>query len=119
MVGHDLPSLSDLLLRLRGRVGRGTWWLWAIAMPLGMGLYFTVLLRVAGVSAHVTENAVNLLLLWPVLAVNVKRWHDRDKPGWWVLVNLVPVVGWLWALLENGMLTGDRDANRFGEPPAC
>ncbi len=27
-------------------------------------------------------------LLWVSLAVSVKRWHDRDKSGWWVLLNL-------------------------------
>jgi uncharacterized membrane protein YhaH (DUF805 family) len=26
---------------------------------------------------------VYLLLLWPSLAVVAKRWHDRDKSGWW------------------------------------
>ena len=110
-------SLKDLLFRLRGRVDRRTWWLWAVAMPLGMGLYLTVLFRVTGMPVRLADNAVNLLLLWPVVAVSVKRWHDRDKRGWWVLVNVIPVVGWLWALLENGLLPGDRGANRYGEPP--
>lgn len=109
--------MRALLFGRQGRVDRRTWWLWAVAMPLGMGLYFTVLLRVVGVPARVTDNVVNLLLLWPVVAVSVKRWHDRDKSGWWVLVNLVPVVGWVWALVENGLLSGSRDANRFGQPP--
>ena len=111
-------SLRALLFTLQGRIGRRTWWLWAVAMPIGMGLYATVLLRVVGVSPRLTDTAVNLLLLWPVVAVSVKRWHDRDKSGWWVLVTLIPLVGWLWALLQNGVLRGNHTANRFGEPPA-
>lgn len=110
--------MKQLLLRLQGRVGRRTWWLWAVAAPLGLMLYLTVVLRVAGLPARATEVAVNLLLLWPVLAVSVKRWHDRGKNGWWVLVTLIPLVGWLWALIENGLLRGDALANRFGEPVA-
>jgi|SRR5688572_1305271 uncharacterized membrane protein YhaH (DUF805 family) len=110
-------NLRDLLLRLNGRIDRRTWWLWGVALPIGLSVYFTVLLRVAGVSPRGTDLAVNLLLLWPTLAVSVKRWHDRDKTGWWVLVALIPFVGWIWLLIENGLLRGDARANRFGEPP--
>ena len=110
-------DLRWLVLGLDGRIARRTWWLWGVAMPLGLALYFTVVLRVLGLSALGTEVAVNLLLAWPTLSVSVKRWHDRGKSGWWVLVSLIPLVGWLWMLIENGLLRGDRDANRFGEPP--
>ncbi len=110
-------DLRWLLLGLDGRIARRAWWLGGGLMPLGLGLYFTGVLRVAGLPARGTEIAVNLLLLWPTLALSVKRWHDRDKSGWWVLVVLVPVIGWLWALVENGLLRGSAGANRFGKPP--
>ena len=118
MSSLEPPSLRSLLLGLEGRISRRTWWLWGVALPLGLALYFTVLLRVVGVSPRSTDIGVNLLLLWPALAVSVKRWHDRGKGGWWVLVALMPFVGWLWLLIENGLLRGDPGANRFGEPPA-
>ena len=107
----------DLLFGLRGRIGRQSWWLWGVAMPLGMAFYFTVLLRVVGVAPRYTDVLVNAVLFWPAIAVSVKRWHDRDKSGWWVLVALVPLVGWIWALVHNGLLRGDPGANRFGPPP--
>jgi len=110
-------GLRHLLLGLHGRIDRRTWWLWGVAAPLGLALYFTVVLRVAGLPARATDVAVNPLLLWPTLAVSVKRWHDRDKSGWWVLVALVPFIGWIWVLVENGLLRGDAGANRYGEPP--
>ena len=119
MSSLEPPSLRSLLLNLDGRISRRTWWLWGVALPLGLALYFTVLLRVVGVSPRSTDIGVNLLLLWPALAVSVKRWHDRGKSGWWVLVALIPFVGWLWLLIENGFLRGDPGANRFGELPAC
>jgi len=117
MSSLEPPSLRSLLLDPRGRISRRSWWLWGVLLPLGLALYFTVVLRVAGVSPRGTDIVVNLLLLWPALAVSVKRWHDRGKSGWWVLVALIPFVGWLWLLVENGLLRGDRDTNRFGEPP--
>ncbi|MES2958130.1 MAG: DUF805 domain-containing protein [Pseudomonadota bacterium] len=112
------PTLRHLLLQLDGRIARRTWWLWGVAMPLGLALYLTVVLRVAGFSARGTDIAINLFLFWPALAVSVKRWHDRGKSGWWVLVAAIPFVGWLWLLIENGFLRGDAGPNRFGEPPA-
>ena len=114
----DPMSLKALLFGRQGRIGRRRWWLWGVAMPLGMGLYFTVLLRVAGVVPRSTDILVNLLLFWPTLAVSVKRWHDRGKSGWWVLIALLPVIGWVWVLIENGLLRGDAGPNRFGEPEA-
>ena len=112
----DRPTLRQLLFAFDGRIGRRTWWLWGVAAMLGLAMYATVLLRVAGVSATTTDTVVNLLLLWPALALSVKRWHDRGKSGWWVLVVLVPFVGWLWMLVENGFLRGTHDGNRFGPP---
>jgi uncharacterized membrane protein YhaH (DUF805 family) len=110
------PSLRQWLFDPSGRVNRRAWWLWGVAMPLGMLLYLTVVLRVIGLSARATDIAVNLLLVWPAVVISIKRWHDRDKSGWWVLVSLIPVIGWLWALIENGLLRGDAQPNRFGPP---
>jgi uncharacterized membrane protein YhaH (DUF805 family) len=55
--------------------------------------------------------------LWVGLVMSVKRWHDRNKSGRWVLLNLVPVVGWLWHVIECGFLRGTVGPNRFGQDP--
>jgi uncharacterized membrane protein YhaH (DUF805 family) len=113
----DADSLRHLLFGFGGRIGRRTWWLWGVAALLGMSLYATVLLRVAGVAADTTDLLVNLLLLWPALAISAKRWHDRGKSAWWMLVLLVPVLGWIWSLVENGCLRGQAGPNRYGADP--
>lgn len=113
----NAPSLPWLLFSFEGRIPRRTWWLWGVAAMIGLGIYFTVLLRVAGVSAGGAERLVNLLLLWPTLALSAKRWHDRDKSAWWLLLALVPVIGWLWTVIENGLLRGTAGRNRFGDEP--
>ncbi|NJM55567.1 MAG: DUF805 domain-containing protein [Verrucomicrobiae bacterium] len=46
--------------------------------------------------------------IWNGLAIAVKRWHDRGKSGWWVLIGLIPIVGPIWALVETGFLPGTR-----------
>jgi uncharacterized membrane protein YhaH (DUF805 family) len=113
----DADSPRRILFSFDGRIGRRTWWLWGVAALLGLSLYATVLLRVAGVAAGTTDLLVNLLLLWPALAISAKRWHDRGKSAWWTVVVLVPVIGWIWALIENGCLRGNRGANRYGAAP--
>ena len=121
---HDLnhaldtePPLWRVLLDPRGRIARSNWWLFGVLLPLGLGLLLHALLGIARVRAEMAEHTVNVVLLWPTLAVSVKRWHDRDKSGWWVLVVLVPVVGWAVALVVNGLLPGTRGQNRFGSEP--
>jgi len=71
-------------------------------------------------SAVVTNPIVDifgLVAIWMKLAVLVKRWHDRDKSGWWMLVGLIPVIGGLWILIECGFLEGTRGSNRYGPSP--
>jgi uncharacterized membrane protein YhaH (DUF805 family) len=82
-----------------------------------LSLVVMALLQIAGVRADLSEGIANLLLAWPTIAISVKRWHDRDHSGWWVLVALVPIVGWLWMLVANGFLQGTPGANRFGADP--
>lgn len=115
----DPDAPTRMLLSVRGRISRRRFWLWGIGAMLGLGYVLRGLLAVAGVEPLRADAVVNLVLLWPVLAISIKRWHDRNQSGWWVLVALVPVVGWLWLLWVNGFLRGTAGPNRYGAPPAA
>lgn len=54
---------------------------------------------------------------WISLALQVKRWHDRDKGGAWVLINCIPLVGGIWSFVECGCLRGTMGPNQFGPDP--
>ena len=118
MQDHDPTSPRWLLFSFAGRISRRSWWLWGAAVTIGMAMYLTVVLRVAGVAKETADLLVNLLLFWPALAISVKRWHDRDKPAWWALIAFVPVIGWIWVLIENGLMRGTAGVNRFGREPS-
>ena len=61
--------------------------------------------------------ALFFMLLWPFLAVQAKRWHDRDLSAWWILIHFIPVVGPIAALIVNGFLRGTDGENRYGPDP--
>jgi len=105
------------LLSLEGRVNRKPFWLYAVAV---FAISFIVTLVMVGAS-DVNPNSISLLLtlvfLWPNIAVQAKRWHDIDKSAWWILINLIPILGPLAALIMTGFLPGTSGDNTYGPNP--
>jgi uncharacterized membrane protein YhaH (DUF805 family) len=57
-----------------------------------------------------------LAVLIPSIAVSVRRLHDIDRSGWWLLILLVPVIGAI-VLLVWACSNGTQGNNRFGPDP--
>lgn len=123
-------TLLQLYFSLTGRISRQTFWLKWI-LPLYVSMFVLAALdEITGgaVLAPGLDNAGNLVsglrdvvmavvaiaVVWASVAVQVKRWHDRDKSGWWMLLNLVPLLS-LWPLVELGFLQGTQGPNKYGE----
>jgi len=123
-------SWGQILFSFEGRVGRKTYWLYVVALLVLFGILFAIMGGSAMSSGDPDAAAAaagkfgsvvgifGLLTIWPSLAVQVKRWHDVDKSGWWVLISFVPAVGGLIALVFNGFIAGTPGPNQFGPPPA-
>ena len=58
---------------------------------------------------------VILIHLIPAVTVSVRRFHDIDRSGWWVLLNFVPIIGPILTIL-SACLPSDSGTNRFGPP---
>jgi uncharacterized membrane protein YhaH (DUF805 family) len=58
----------------------------------------------------------SLALLLPSLAVAVRRLHDNGRSGWWILIGLVPLVGWILLFIWY-VSRGEIGPNRFGPDP--
>lgn len=106
-------TFSQIYFSFDGRIGRRTFWLKGflpiVAISFVVGL-IDGLAEAEGILVLIWQ----LLIIWPALALQVKRWHDRDKSGWWVLIALIPIIGGIWALIETGFLEGTDGPNRFG-----
>lgn len=48
--------------------------------------------------------------LIPSIAIGVRRLHDTNHTGWWLLISLIPVIGWIWVLVY---LVQDSDENAW------
>ena len=147
-------SLSEFLFSPRGRINRAKYWLFALVG----GAILVVLVGVVAVAfagfihdprggagfpigAIVIIAIVYLFFLIVSIFVGIKRLHDRDKSGWWLLVfylgpailsgisevlsrNGIGILFALaslgisiWAFVELGCLRGTIGPNRYGEDP--
>ena len=123
-------SAKDVLMSFSGRIPRRIFWLWGIAVGVVAAIALSILGAVfgtppdqAGGGGSISPIGAILMLVlyipvvWFSLALQVKRWHDRGKSGWWVLINLIPFVGAIWAFVECGCLRGTEGPNQFGPDP--
>ena len=58
----------------------------------------------------------SLAVLIPTLAVTVRRLHDIDRTGWWIFINLIPLIGFI-VLLVFAVTDGTPGSNRYGPNP--
>jgi uncharacterized membrane protein YhaH (DUF805 family) len=73
----------------------------------------------SGMVGGVYGPLTTLLLLGiivPSIAVQVRRFHDQDKSGWFVLLGFIPFVGGLIVLVFM-CLEGTRGPNQYGPDP--
>ena len=108
-------SYKDLWLSFEGRCLRSDYWL-RYFLPY-LGIYVVAMIIDAILTGGLLTVVVALGGIWPSFAVAAKRWHDRNKSGWWPLINLVPLIGGIWFLIEVGCLAGDEGSNDYGPAP--
>lgn len=97
---------------LSGRAGRTEWWLVCFVLFPVMPVLILALSTAAAVVGQGALSSVSVLLgllsfLWPLI-VTVRRFHDRGRSRWWVLISLVPVVGMVWIVVDCGILSSER-----------
>jgi uncharacterized membrane protein YhaH (DUF805 family) len=66
--------------------------------------------------AMVTIFFIAIVWIWIHLAITVKRFHDMNKSGWWVLLDLIPYLGTAAIVVLCGFFSGTKEANKYGQP---
>ncbi len=111
---------TDVLRRYTdfgGRADRPEFWWFAL-----INLIVSVVIWVAGIAlfglatGELLAVVYGLATLLPVLGVAIRRLHDTNKSGWWIVVDLVPFVGGI-ILIVLLAIAGTPGPNRFGPQP--
>ena len=123
------PSLLDLAisavkhkyLLFNGRASRKEFWavmLFSVLISFALQLLYTLGFAISdnlGLLLALPFVIFSLGMVIPQLAVSVRRLHDADKSGWWLLLGLIPIFGTI-ALIVLFSLASSAGDNRFGEP---
>ncbi len=105
----------EILFSFQGRIKRSQWWVFHLLLPLlfiGIAIPLALLKMALAVFFFIA-----IVPAWCICALDIKRWHDRDKSGWWMFIIFFPIIGQIWALIELGFLPGTEGKNTYGRQP--
>ncbi len=69
----------------------------------------------AGIIMMVTLIPLYLAIMWITICLAIKRLHDRNHSGWWILIMFIPLINLIFTLYVY-FVPGNKDSNRFGAP---
>ena len=64
----------------------------------------------------VLSGIYGLVVIIPGIAVTIRRLHDTDRSGWWLLILFIPLIGAIW-LLVLMIIDGTPGENQYGPDP--
>lgn len=106
-------ALTTNYCNFNGRSSRSEFW-WYALFTFILGTVINLIF--SGTTAQVVGGIINLALLLPNLGLGVRRMHDIGKSGWYILINLIPLVGWIiyivWAVKDS-----EPVPNQYGPVP--
>jgi uncharacterized membrane protein YhaH (DUF805 family) len=101
--GESIKTCFSKYAEFSGRAARSEYW-W-------FELFCLLVIVGAGMVNETLSNLVSLAFALPSLAVGARRLHDIDKSGWWQLLYLIPVIGWIVVIYWAAQPA--REPNRF------
>jgi uncharacterized membrane protein YhaH (DUF805 family) len=115
----DRITLGRALLSFKGRMCRHDYWLKGQLVLLPVQIINNHLaFSVDNDYARLISIVISIALIWPGLALFVKRLHDRNRSGWFAATMFIPFVGIVFTIcfvIEVWFLRGTVGTNRFGE----
>jgi uncharacterized membrane protein YhaH (DUF805 family) len=119
-------SFKDVWLAVDGRICRKDYWLKFIVPYLVLyAIVFGIQVALLGNFMDAANPSFQipwlllifvLLMIYPSIAAGIKRVHDRNRSGWFLLLAFVPILN-IWLMIELYFLPGTPGDNRFGPDP--
>jgi len=104
-----IDALQVNYFQFKGRAARPAYWWYMLA-------YFIVYFIISLLGADILTLIVALGLLLPSVGLGVRRLHDINMSGWWMLVGIIPVVGWA-IMIYWAVQPGTPGPNNYGPAP--
>lgn len=114
-----IRSVFSKYVTISGRAPRSEYWWWFLFVLLGQivfGIIDGALFGASPESPGILGALFGLAILLPSICVAGRRLHDRDMSAWWLLLALIPIIGFL-VLLYFYVTPGTNGPNRFGPDP--
>lgn len=111
---YFIDVIKKQYINFEGRATRQQYWMYIL-------FYFVLSIIVGIIGSILGDTVYNILnflvtlgLLLPTLSIGVRRLHDTDRSGWWLLISLLPFIGGL-VLLVFFCLPSTEGENRFNK----
>lgn len=114
------PAYGELkVFSLRGRIGRLRYLAWSLLVLMitsPLSLLGASMMSVSDGAGSVVMALVGIGIVAALIPMGVQRLHDIGWSGWFLLLNLVPVVGSIFPLVMV-LMPGSKGVNAYGPPP--
>ena len=101
-----------------GRGRRSEYWYFALfnlLVAIAAGILDAILGTDFDTGSGLIGVLASLALLLPSLAAGVRRLHDTSRSGWWILIGLIPIIGWI--ILIVFYVQDSHPDNQYGPNP--
>jgi uncharacterized membrane protein YhaH (DUF805 family) len=114
-----IAAYKDVLLNnyanFSGRLSRGGYWRW-VAVNILVFIVLAILMQISSIFV-ILYVLYALATIVPSIASGIRRLHDTDKPGIFILIGLIPCVGLV--LIYFLAQPGTVGPNQYGDQPAA
>jgi uncharacterized membrane protein YhaH (DUF805 family) len=116
---------KDAVIRyfdFEGRTSRKYYWMFVL-----VNIVILIVIRqfeelqlgdVSTYQGGILSNLYNFFIFIPSISICVRRLHDINKSGWWILLFFIPIIGMIWLIILN-IKKGDVGENEYGKPPVA
>jgi uncharacterized membrane protein YhaH (DUF805 family) len=98
-----------------GRATRSEYW-WFYLVTIAVSILISILESILNIPFGLISVLYFFISLIPNLSIQVRRLHDVDKSGWYILLNFLIIIGSIWLLILN-ILDSTPGANKYGPNP--
>jgi len=96
-----------------GRARREEFWMFTL---INFIISIVVGLIAGAIGLKFLSFVYSLIVMVPSLALGARRLHDTNRSGWWQLLNLIPIIGWIVLIIWYAT-DSEAGSNQYGENP--